>query len=188
MPDHQPLPPVRPPQVRIVGWYRMLLPLPGADDERVVGLDSHHTPERLDRVGVEVTVGCGRNLRGVRAGVQGAFLLSVHHHVTGAKPGRHVALPSFLSRSPSWRFTRILRRRLCCQGSACRCQGGAAHAGLTRRARGQRSSRLGRRGYQNGAEWPWPHEPGHEAGQADRLRGAGGTAGFLATPALGTSM
>jgi hypothetical protein len=96
VPEQQPLPPVRPPQVRVVGRYRVLLSLPGANDERVVGLDGDHPPELLYRVGVEVAVGCGLNVPGVGSGVQGTLLLSVQHHVTGPKTGRHAALPSLL--------------------------------------------------------------------------------------------
>src|SRR5262245_42460293 len=59
VPGQQPLPPARPSQVRVAGRYRVLLPLPGADDERVVELNGHHPPELLDRVGVGVAVGCG---------------------------------------------------------------------------------------------------------------------------------
>ena len=60
----------------------MLLPLPRADDERVVRLDGHDPPEFLDQVGIKVAVGCGLDVSGVGAEVQGTFLFSVHHYVT----------------------------------------------------------------------------------------------------------
>ena len=92
VPEQKPLPPVRPPQVRVVGRYRVPLPFPGADDERVIGLHGNHPPELIDRVGVRVAVGCGLDVSGVWAGVEGTLLLSVNHHVTRTKTGRHPVL------------------------------------------------------------------------------------------------
>src|SRR5262245_2460364 len=85
VPEQQPLPPMRPPQVRVVSRYRVLLPFPGADDERLVGLHGNHPPELLDRVGVRVAVGDGLDVSGVGTGVQRTLLLPVHHHVAGLK-------------------------------------------------------------------------------------------------------
>jgi hypothetical protein len=73
----EPLPPVRPSQIPVAGPYRVVLPLPGADDECVVMLNSHNPPELLDQVRRKVAVGCGLGVSAVGAGVQGAFLLSV---------------------------------------------------------------------------------------------------------------
>jgi len=47
-PEQQSLPQVRSPQVRVVSWYRVLLPPPGADEELVVRLDGNDPPELLD--------------------------------------------------------------------------------------------------------------------------------------------
>jgi len=96
---------VRPSQIRVAGTYRVLLPLPGADDEPVVRLDGHNAPEFLDQVGIKVAVDCGLDDSGVRAGVQGTLLLSVYHHVTRPKSGFHAALSTPLS--PPQDSTRI---------------------------------------------------------------------------------
>ena len=105
VPKQQPLRPVHPPQIRVVGTYRMLLPPPGADDERVVGPDGYDPSEFLDQVGIKVAVDCGLDDSGVRAGVQGTLLLSVYHHVTRPKSGFHAALSTPLS--PPQDSTRI---------------------------------------------------------------------------------
>jgi len=93
MPEKHPLPPVCPPQVRVVGRYCVLLPFARADNERVVGLHGNDPPELLDRVGVGIAVGCGLDVFGVRTRMQGAFLLSVHNHVTGPKTTGHALGP-----------------------------------------------------------------------------------------------
>ena len=93
VPEQEPLPPVRSPQVQVIGSYRVLLPSPGADHEHVVGLYSDYPPELIDQVRVRVALWCGMDIPGVRAGVEGTFLLSVNHHVTRLKTGGHVVLP-----------------------------------------------------------------------------------------------
>src|SRR5262249_16317796 len=101
MPEQQPLPPVRSPQVRVISRYRVLLPLPGANNQLVVGLHCNNPPEFLDRVGVEVAVGCGLDVFGVRTRVEGAFSLSVHHHVTGPKTVGHALRPFSIPARPT---------------------------------------------------------------------------------------
>jgi hypothetical protein len=93
VPKQQTLPPVDPPQVRIVSRDCVLLSSSCADNELVVGQDGDHPPKLVDQVRVKVTVRCGLNGPGVGAGLEGTLLLAVNYHVTRPKTGNHDALP-----------------------------------------------------------------------------------------------
>src|SRR6516225_4375880 len=92
MPEEQALPPVCPPECRVLGIDRQLLTASRADNDPVIGLHRDYHPEFADFVGIVIAVACWINALGMGTGVDGTLLLAINHLVPGLENRWHAVL------------------------------------------------------------------------------------------------